>query len=452
MNEQSSESSATITKISFSQIKNDPKHRRVAGAVDEFRESIKLKHNATGRLVYNEEYGFYIDEENGIYIEDGEKHSYTFRIERPETGEKIENIVFTPDGNGGYKTMLVRYDIDKEEFYALTEAEIKEREIQISEYGREPWFLELLCIPVWKFSDAPPDRGWNTGGSVQHEIGWYIDYHCEWINNGGPGHGTGGNSGPGSGPGGPACCGGGSSGSGVLVLTAPIVEKYHKKNCEKLKKMVDTPGLTDKLQDLKTKVHDEGEHGYGVQKNPDGTYDGNATPIQSTPQNPNVINGKQVLGGHYIGIFHTHPDPFIGYFPMFSADDVLFLKNQAQQHDNYGQEKNYSDYFMVLTTVHGTYALKINDYQKLKNALTTQKFKEINDALFRQYSKYQPEDDPELMMKELLKIFQKFDMGVSLFEAEESTDVSGQPVYNWKGVSLNNSPILSQTLMYQPCN
>lgn len=93
MNEQPAEGSATITKISFSQIKSDPKHRRVAGTVDEFKESVKLKHNATGRLVYNEEYGFYIDEENGIYIEDGEKHSYTFRIERPETGEKIENIV-----------------------------------------------------------------------------------------------------------------------------------------------------------------------------------------------------------------------------------------------------------------------------------------------------------------------------------------------------------------------
>lgn len=261
MNEQSTEGSATITKISFNQIKSDPKHRRVAGTVDAFEKSVKLKHNATGRLVYNEEYGFYIDEENGIYIEDGEKHSYTFRIERPETGEKIENIVFTPDGSGGYKTMLAWYDIDKDEFYTLTEAELKEREVQISEYGRPPGTLNLVCKLVWRFEMAPPREGNNDGGDVQYEGIWVVDViDCHWTGGAASGPGGGGDSGGGaSGPGapdGPACCGGGGTGGSgnggpgpwaphEPVVTTPVVKTPQNPDpCPKLQALLN-PATTN---------------------------------------------------------------------------------------------------------------------------------------------------------------------------------------------------------------
>ncbi|MCR5861551.1 hypothetical protein LRS05_05080 [Flavobacterium sp. J372] len=238
MNEQPAEGSATITKISFSQIKNDPKHRRVAGTVDEFKESIKLKHSSTGRLVYNEEYGFYIDEENGIYIEDGEKHSYTFRIERPETGEKIENIVFSPDGNGGYRTMLVKYDIKSDEFYTLTEDELKEREAQLALYDPTAKdFSIVICDYVWKFHYKERDEREQW----LHEPGyWYKEWDCQFIGGGGGGSsggsgGVGGGGSSGGGGNGPACCGGGGSGSGGVwfgepappIVTTPIPKTYN---------------------------------------------------------------------------------------------------------------------------------------------------------------------------------------------------------------------------------
>lgn len=241
---------------------------------------------------------------------------------------------------------------------------------------------------------------------------------------------------------------------GFVGVLGPMFEtRYHKKNCEKLKKMCDTPGLSSKLQILKGKTEENKEYGYGIQKNFNNSYSNNVTTVQSDPDDPTVINAKHILGGHYIGAFHTHPDYFIGYYPMFSGADVNFLKDLADRHDNYGYAKNYSDYFITLTTRHGTYALKINDFDKLKNALSGGGFKDIKSEITYRYNLRQPGDDPELLMKDLLEILDLCDMGVSLFEAEESVDASGQPVYNWTGVSLNDDPLLpSQTLKYTPCN
>lgn len=85
-----------VRKITFNDIIYKPEHSRVQRYVLEFKNNVsKIRsQNTQGKFVYNEDYDFYIDEENGLFIEKEDYYSYTFRVKRPQSEEKLENVVF----------------------------------------------------------------------------------------------------------------------------------------------------------------------------------------------------------------------------------------------------------------------------------------------------------------------------------------------------------------------
>ena len=70
-------------------------------------------HDGNSPYVYNEKYNFIINLNKATYIEKGNYHSYTFPIARKN--DKVENLVFSLQGNGSYKAILLSYNLTKEE-------------------------------------------------------------------------------------------------------------------------------------------------------------------------------------------------------------------------------------------------------------------------------------------------------------------------------------------------
>lgn len=142
----------------------------------------------------------------------------------------------------------MRYDIKNDEFYTLTEAEIKERESQLAVYDATSRdFSVVICDYVWKFHYKERDE--DEHGLYEPGY-WYKEWDCQFIGGGGggswsgPGHGTGGNGGPGAGPGTPNTLGGGTSGSSSpVIVTTPVPKTQNEDPCVKLKLLMDPSKL-----------------------------------------------------------------------------------------------------------------------------------------------------------------------------------------------------------------
>ena len=126
-----------IKKISVKDIMQKPEHKNVRKPISDFKEIVlsKNKQNTQAKLVYNEQYGLYIDDENGMFIEKDGSQSYTFRIRRTGTKDKLENIVFKSNSNGDFETLIVTYDITYDEIKNLGKEEIQNRNVQYSTYN-----------------------------------------------------------------------------------------------------------------------------------------------------------------------------------------------------------------------------------------------------------------------------------------------------------------------------
>jgi hypothetical protein len=206
------------------------------------------------------------------------------------------------------------------------------------------------------------------------------------------------------------------------------------KNCEELAKMSNNIDLINALKNLDSKTKELIEYGYAIEKN-SGNY--NVPQIaQSDPQTPNMIRMGSYLGGDYIGLFHTHPDPFDGVYPMFSGADIGYLFYVAVKHNNNNSPKNYSDYFITLTTIHGTYALKFNNFAKLSIFINGKGIAAIDQVLYPKYDARQPEDSVDNLIVELLTTIKDLDLGVSLYEANKD-------LTDWAEIQLNDDPLLS---------
>lgn len=140
---QSSEQGIKIKKVSLDDIMKKSEHREFKQPFMEFKEKISLKNNQNiqGKLIYNEEYGFYIDDENGMFIEKEGYQSYTFRIKRSESEEKLENIVFTSKSGGIFETVIVKYNITYDELEELGIDEVRNRYAEYYSYNYQTEML-----------------------------------------------------------------------------------------------------------------------------------------------------------------------------------------------------------------------------------------------------------------------------------------------------------------------
>lgn len=181
----------------------------------------------SSKMVHDSIYDFYFDDENGIYIEDANKNSYTFPVFRTSAmDEKVENLLFNLNDKGEYDVFLVKYDLTKEELEAISQSELAEVP---KEYmglvidGRVT--LELVCIEIQSYQLVAEDS-WGTIAPNYHYEWVTIATSCSWQFGGGTdgiNNGVGGNPNPNYGPG--PHGGGGSTGNGGSIgeiLTSPI--------------------------------------------------------------------------------------------------------------------------------------------------------------------------------------------------------------------------------------
>ncbi len=87
------------------------------------------------RDVYNEAYDFTIETDQAIYIENSQYHSYTFTIYRDEPNNLVENLVFSLQDDGSYKTILMKYSLTNEDINAI----LNNEETQISYDNKVDW-------------------------------------------------------------------------------------------------------------------------------------------------------------------------------------------------------------------------------------------------------------------------------------------------------------------------
>lgn len=128
------------------------------------------------------DYGFIVNTDEVVYIENGEQHSYTFLITRDDPISEVENLVLDYD-KGRYNAYLVSYEATSDELAATEGQGHRVRISALSDFNllfanrKRP----KPCVTVVKKAVA-----WNEQGQVTHSE-WVevIDQDCMNQSNGG---------------------------------------------------------------------------------------------------------------------------------------------------------------------------------------------------------------------------------------------------------------------------
>lgn len=102
------QSNYNLKKISKDEIELNTK------IVNKLQKINEAKNSSTSKNILLNDLGLIVNTDNAIYIENGNYHSYTFSTQQDEN-EKIKNILFSLNKNGGYDSYIVEYDYNKKE-------------------------------------------------------------------------------------------------------------------------------------------------------------------------------------------------------------------------------------------------------------------------------------------------------------------------------------------------
>ncbi len=231
------------------------------------------------------------------------------------------------------------------------------------------------------------------------------------------------------------------------ILTSPVMpDPIIGDPCGKLSKLTNTIATKNALQSLKSDTNLSSEKGFSVTKNSGSDQYNNPTPAQADLKKPNEI--VMPVGGNNIGSFHTHPTDQDGWFPMFSDGDLNYLFFVASRHNNDGNPKDYSEYFLTLTVPEGTFAIKIKNWAEFainRNNRTHWNSRGELQISRKKYDKRKATDNIEVFKKDLLEILKKLNMGVGLYEA--NADLS-----SWSEVVLDPIDPKNNPTNNNPCN
>ena len=251
----------------------------------------------------------------------------------------------------------------------------------------------------------------------------------------------------------------GEGDTGILIDFETFIE-----NCVELNKLLQTPtypiqqpaeSAVMAIHNLENELDESGEKGYSLRHN--SSLNAYASPTNNNSYNkvryPNFPN---VFGG-----IHTHPDNN-KIIPIFSPDDIRSLLAFSQNYNN-GNTDDKSLFVHILVGSTGNYAIKIDDIIKLQQIANI--FLDDKDAngdgadelrlLYRRYDnlfdKYYNEmtsqfigSDTDFQKAFLQFITEKYDFGISLYEANDD-------MTNWNKLTLNHSSNIPSVDSI-PCN
>ena len=408
----------------------------------------QIQFNRTGRYEYSEVYDFYIDEENGVYLEKDNLESYTFPVYKSELDSMVTNIIFNKNVNGEFDAILGEYDILKSDLENITLQELMQSEVNYTDINGRFRGPELICIEEYSYldtgelvgADAPPIFDWTLTGS-----------YCFWADTGGGG----GTDGTGSGTGSDGNSGGGiltgpvdspeSGGSGGFDSIDDLIDPDCKKIADLKKddvfkqKMILLKDAAENysVETLFTVYNDPTP---GVAPNQTDAYD--YTPFTGTSYAPNAVYSGDT---NMQGLIHSH---FEGLLSIFSPSDIK---------DLYGLMLNSNitdNFFIGLVSDEGTsYILQIEDRSKflafgnLYLSTETKFYNFERDTWQRMYN-ITPDNSNANNEKGFLKMLTNLNAGITL---ASSNFVKNQP-YNfseWKKIVYDNN---SNNVIPVTCN
>ncbi|AWM12591.1 hypothetical protein DI487_01015 [Flavobacterium sediminis] len=439
----------------------------------------------TSRILYNSTYGFSVNTAYVKYVEDTTtgKHSYNFPLTRDSlVTSHLENLLLSSRSDGSYDAYIVEYGFSKDEYNAVSQTTLNNTttryypidfDTSVFDSGElNKMVLEYSCVEIWSLEVVPAHQGDNTGGELYTEEWVLVSNECTWNyyddgtdgsggstttttgveTSGGVGGSAGGTSTTGSSSDsgnstdiGDTCKGCGDSD----IISSPATEPAEEliTPCSELKKLIDNPQTLQALNNLDTYVSDTKEWGYAIKTFPNSTVTAAPQVIQSDPKDPNRIKMEDYTGGDYYGAYHTHPTPSTGIVPMFSHGDVKWLFKVAKKHNKSPKRRqDYYVYFLTLTCVHGTYAIKIKDWIKF-SVFITNGYDNFFEELEKKYAKMNGSSAGSVdLEKTFLSLMKKYDMGMGLYEL--SPDKT-----QWSELTLNEDPAtFYNPVTTTPCN
>lgn len=274
-----------------------------------------------GKLVYNSDFNFYIEDEHGKHVIVDGKNSYTFEILRTINDLKVENIIFSEKTDGEFETSLIKYDFTKYEYQNRDVNLIASRNKEVSklvisnnvasfskscvEIVTNPRFFKIDPINCHiEFTDCGGSSG--SGGTINIDLdglsgGW-----------GGNGQNTGGGYNPSNGSGNTGNTNQGGGGGGIG--TTPVVNP--KDPCQKMKNKLDSneANLKPKIQQLQALITPTGHGEFGM----------NLVNSAGIPLTGPILSGSAnsvmlPFDPSKYGEIHTHP---FDCYPMYSFTDI----------------------------------------------------------------------------------------------------------------------------------
>ena len=346
----------------------------------------KPKSNYLRRTVNVNDYGFSVETEDIMYIQDGDNYSYTFKIYRDTLTSLTENLVLKPKEDGSFETYLVQYNYseeDKQNYNNGLPIVNKHQKTQIQlldNIDTNAFFRgggDLPPLPTgccWELIDYEATINYDAG---TWEVIDYYQINCYCSGGSGSGTGDSGNTGgwsgsgntdsgsnPSSGDTGGTSGGnstGSSSSSSDPLITAPVgLDGIGiKKECAKIFTVLKDSILKQKIVDLLNNVNTATEE-KAVALHADGTkseYIGSGGIVQ-IPPNPT---------SKYVAMAHNHDingNAGNGTYSIFSSGDLGLIALSDVVYNKIDMDKFVS----FLVTSKGTrYAFTISNKTKFRN-------------------------------------------------------------------------------------
>lgn len=474
-----------ITQIGNEEIEGNNKLMKKLTAIRE--KTIETTTDSQSKIVYSSQYAFSINTDYVTYIEssDASYHSYTFQIRRELETDSLENLLFSLQPDGNYKTSIVTYAItakEKEDFTnelyvdftdKISSVDIDGDNLMSNLFGKQ--ICEYVIVGGYCSGEMQHPGGLETDGSNCPAHVPIVEQQCSYGGGGweGPGfppenpnpnNGEGNNNnngGPGT----------GSTGTNPDV-TAPttcrgrncpeLFDFNFEKNCEELNKLTSNPpsGTTNPyitgnnkntriaVTTIDDQLNQNFEYGYGFyNKGQFNNYGAYAHNIPSSQDNH--VHFPPV--GYQFGTIHSHPDDDVR-IPMFSHDDIYSLLAIKNSYNPVLPNPNGDALFVsVLVVKQGgqtkTYAIKIDALTNLQGLESIHQndndWSDLEDLMRSKYTDAANgvNGSPNQYQKAFLNLINDLNMGVSLYEMEQSNIGSPNVAENWSKLSLDsNSP------------
>lgn len=418
-----------IKRLKFDDIsKND----QLINKLNKLNKNKKNTLDENGKIVFSDEYDFYIDTNYAVYIEDENgKFSYTFNVYRNNSPYLLENIVLSSIDSSGYELHFAQYNINQQELNQLKNGEaINLADKTVFFNITDNSFITNLFNKTIIIQEGEGDciiSSYYSAGSACGCDGHSYGEHCTcprpptpsaWINvwgDCGGGDSSGGNSGDGG------TNGGGSPNPNEPVSTTPVVEAFEdEESCDLINKLqLDT--------DFKARMFNlvYAANNYSMEvctvltNNPDPHPTNNFTysgPFSGDPYNPSMTYNADT---NMVGLIHSH---YSGLLSIFTAGDLqdlyINLKNYPAITDNI--------FLAVVTASNTAYLLQIKDRtafiafgdKYLSNDDDLRYF--MTDIMYEKY-KISPNASNKTNEDGFLKMMDKLNMGVSLASANFPT-------------------------------